>query len=287
MVSKKKDFLTQLKTKYKLVVLKDDTFEEKISFTLNLMNVFVAAGMGAIILIILTTFLIVFTPLKEYIPGYADVSLKINVAEAAMKADSLEMMFKANQTYLNNIKSIIDGKAGVTIADSVPQVAVKDVEVDKKHPKVVEDFREYIESEEKISLKDDVTLKKKSSIKDLDFISPVKGTVVARYDTKNNRLYQIIGTVAQSPVKATLDGIVLYAGLTVDAGYMVVLQHTANIITVYKNCSILYKKTGNYVKADEVIATAGDKGKEFSGPQLAFELWNNGFSVDPNEYMKF
>lgn len=149
MVSKKKDFLTQLKTKYKLVVLKDDTFEEKISFTLNLMNVFVAAGMGAIILIILTTFLIVFTPLKEYIPGYADVSLKINVAEAAMKADSLEMMFKANQTYLNNIKSIIDGKAGVTIADSVPQVAVKDVEVDKKHPKVVEDFREYIESEEK------------------------------------------------------------------------------------------------------------------------------------------
>lgn len=287
MVSKKKDFLTQLKTKYKLVVLNDDTFEEKISFTLNLMNVFVAAGMGAIILIVLTTFLIVFTPLKEYIPGYADVSLKRNVAEAAMKADSLEMMFKANQVYLTNIKSIIDGKAGVSVADTIPQVAVKDVEMDKKYPKAVEDFREYIESEEKISLKDDVTLKKKPSIKEMDFTSPVKGTVVARYDTKNNRLYQIIQTAAQAPVKATLDGIVLYAGLTVDAGYMIVLQHAANIISVYKNCSSLSKKTGSFVKADEIIAIAGAKSKEYSGPQLAFELWNNGFSVDPNEYMKF
>lgn len=287
MVSKKKDFLTQLKTKYKLVVLNDDTFEEKISFTLNLMNVFVATGMGAIILIVLTTFLIVFTPLKEYIPGYADVSLKRNVTEAAMKADSLEMMFKANQVYLKNIKSIIDGKTGVSIADSIPQISAKDVEVNKKHPKAVEDFRELIESEEKISLKDDVTLKKKPTINEMDFVSPVKGTIVARYDTKSNRLYQIIQTATQAPVKATLDGIVLYAGLTVDAGYMIVLQHAANVISVYKNCSSLAKKTGTYVKADEIIAIAGAKGKEYSGPQLAFELWNNGFPVDPNEYMKF
>ena len=99
----------QLYTKNRLIILNEDSFEEIFSFRLTLMNVFVAATLGAIFIIIITTFIIAFTPLREYIPGYTSTKLKKDATELALKSDSLEFAIKKNEAYLESIKKVLNG----------------------------------------------------------------------------------------------------------------------------------------------------------------------------------
>lgn len=106
---KKEQLKKQLFTKNRLVILNEDTFEEIFSLKLTLMNVFVVASIGAILIITVTTFIIAFTPLREYIPGYTSTKLKKNATELALKSDSLEFAIKKNEIYLQSIQKVLNG----------------------------------------------------------------------------------------------------------------------------------------------------------------------------------
>jgi hypothetical protein len=97
-------------TKNRLVILNEDTFEEIFSFKLNLMNVFVAATSGAILLIAFTTVIIAFTPLREFIPGYSSSKLKRDATELALKSDSLTLALKKNEAYIKSIQKVLTGQ---------------------------------------------------------------------------------------------------------------------------------------------------------------------------------
>ncbi|WP_396165684.1 peptidase [Flavobacterium sp.] len=106
---KKEQLKKQLFTKNRLVILNEDTFEEIFSLKLTLMNVFVVASIGAILIITVTTFIIAFTPLREYIPGYTSTKLKKDATELALKSDSLEFAIKKNEIYLQSIQKVLNG----------------------------------------------------------------------------------------------------------------------------------------------------------------------------------
>ncbi|PAM92752.1 peptidase [Flavobacterium sp. IR1] len=110
MNKKKKNFRKKLFTKNRLVILNDNTFEEIFSFKLNLMNVFVTFTLGGIFLILITTYIIAFTPLREFIPGYSSSELKKNATELAIKSDSLEKALKDNEAYIKGIQKVIRGE---------------------------------------------------------------------------------------------------------------------------------------------------------------------------------
>ncbi len=99
-----------IKSKTRLIVLNEDTFEEVFSFRLNVMNLFVSLSLGAIFLILITTIIIAFTPLREYIPGYASTELKKGATELAIKSDSLTAALKMNDRYINAIQKVLTGK---------------------------------------------------------------------------------------------------------------------------------------------------------------------------------
>lgn len=106
---KKKVLRKKLFTKNRLVILNEDTFEEIFSLKLTLMNVFVVATIGAIMIITVTTFIIAFTPLREYIPGYTSSKIKKEATELALKSDSLAFAIKKNEIYLESIKKVLNG----------------------------------------------------------------------------------------------------------------------------------------------------------------------------------
>lgn len=110
MAKKKFDFRKKLFIKNRLVILNEDTFEEIFSFKLTLMNVFVVFSLGGIFLILITTFIIAFTPLREFIPGYSSSELKKNATELAIKSDSLETALKKNEAYINGIQKVLRGE---------------------------------------------------------------------------------------------------------------------------------------------------------------------------------
>jgi len=110
MARKKRDLRKKLYTKNRLVILNEDTFEEIFSFKLTLMNVFVVFSLGGIFLILVTTFIIAFTPLREFIPGYSSTQLKKNATQLAIKSDSLAVALKKNEAYIKGIQKVLRGE---------------------------------------------------------------------------------------------------------------------------------------------------------------------------------
>ena len=101
--------LKKLNHKYDFLMSHDETGRPMLGFKLNLLNlVLVIIGM-ALLLIIITTFIIAFTPLREYIPGYTDTNLNREVYELSLRADSLSREMDKKDIYFQNLKRIIEG----------------------------------------------------------------------------------------------------------------------------------------------------------------------------------
>ena len=149
---KKQRIKKTLFTKNRLIILNEDSFEEIFSLKLTLMNVFVFATLGAIIIITVTTFIIAFTPLREYIPGYTSSSLKKNATELALKSDSLAFAIKKNEVYLQSIQKVLNGNLEyakvnkdsiLAIAvDTLPDLQLEPTEAELKLRKEVADLEE-------------------------------------------------------------------------------------------------------------------------------------------------
>ena len=151
---KRRKLRKKLFTKNRLVVLNEETFEEIFSFKLNLMNVFVAVTSGAILLITFTTFIIAFTPLREFIPGYSSSQLKRDATELALKSDSLTLALKQNEAYTKSIQKVLTGQLDYAKFNKDSILSA----VDEKHPAV-----DLSPSKEELNLREEVATEEKNS----------------------------------------------------------------------------------------------------------------------------
>ncbi|MFA5783162.1 MAG: M23 family metallopeptidase [Bacteroidales bacterium] len=270
--------------------MNDETLEERLSFRLSRMNVFVVAGALIILLIIITTYIIAFTPLREYIPGYGSSESNRNIRELMLKADSLEEDLKNKDLYLYNIKNIIEGKeiAG-TLPEKPDSTATGYDKIAFTKSKEDSMLRAEMEKQDQynIAVIENSSTSSVSSISNFFFFAPLKGMITNNYDPAEEHYGIDIVAAKNEAIKATLDGTVIFAGWTLKTGYTIALQHQENLISVYKHNSALLKKEGDYVKAGEAIAIIGETGELSTGPHLHFELWYDGVSVNPDDYMVF
>ncbi|MBL7886361.1 MAG: peptidase [Flavobacterium sp.] len=162
---KRKKIKKHLFTKNRLVVLNEDSFEEIFSLRLTLMNVFVVATLGAIVIITVTTFIIAFTPLREYIPGYSSSKLRRNATELALKSDSLASALKKNEAYLQSVVKVLNGDLEYQKVNKDSIMASEVIEVDPKTLEPSEEeieIRKNVEAEEK-KIKEQSQKSKKNS----------------------------------------------------------------------------------------------------------------------------
>lgn len=279
----RKKLKEKLTYKYRLVVLNEETFEERFSFKLNRLNVFVFGGVFTILLIGITAFLMAFTPLREYIPGYSSSALKKQASDLVYKVDSLEQQLSVNDVYIQNIQKVLTGDiTDVTInKDSIAEQLRLD-DVDLSPTPIDSIFREQIEREDRFSVFEKATKKT-----DLVFFTPVKGDITDVYNPKDKHFAIDIAVKKDTPIKAAADGTVIFTGFTADTGYVIIIEHAKNFISVYKHNERILKEQGDVVKSGEVIASAGSTGALTTGPHLHFELWNDGFPVNPTNFIDF
>ena len=281
----KKKLINRLKSKYRLVIMNDDTLEEKASFNLRPLNVFVTIGLSIIFLIAITTILIAFTGLREYIPGYADMKTQWRVYNLVMKMDSLENSIRSRDKFIFNIKNIISGSAEAAPA---PKPINKENKYDTIHKlyKSPEDadLRKQIESRDPYTLSES---KANNEMSSLLFFPPIKGTITNRFNPVKKHYGIDIVANANEPIKATLDGTVIFSNFTSETGYVIGIQHSNNILSLYKHNSALLKKAGDVVKAGEVIAIIGNSGELSEGPHLHFEIWYNSNAMNPQKFILF
>ncbi len=281
----KKKITKKLLNKYRLVILNEDTFEERISFKLTRLNVFVVIMLVSVFLITCTTGLIAFTPLREYIPGYSSSALAKKARELEVTTDSLKIKLAENEQYFQSIKKVLVGDVQTEEDKNSAEIVSQKLDIDEvdlaPSQKDIE-LREEVSREDKYSLFD-----KEKSVVNFSLFPPVKGSITSKYDA-NKKHYAIdIAVAKDTPIKAASDGTVIFADWTADTGYVIILDHGFNIITIYKHNASLTKQQGEVVKAGEVIATAGSTGELTTGPHLHFELWRDGYSIDPSLFIDF
>ncbi len=291
MGKEKKKLIDRLRKKYRLVVYNYDTYEEKAHFKFTLMNMFNVIVFSAVLLIAGVTCLIAFTPLREYIPGYTDVTLNRRVYEMERRADSLELVFKQKDLYINNMKRIIMGDDFEN--DSVNSLLTKtsntnynDI-VDKRSEKDSL-FRLEYETETRNNLfKNKMIAEMPSDYKMVSFFTPMLGIVTNRFNREAKHYGIDIVAENNSMIKATADGTVVYSDWTVENGYSIGIQHNGNLFSVYKHNAVLLKEEGDFVNAGDPIAIYGNSGSLSTGPHLHFELWYNGTPLNPEDYISF
>ncbi len=276
-------FKKKLLHKYRLVILNEETFEERFNFRLNQLNVFVFGSIFALLMIIGTTFLIAFTPLREYIPGYSSVSLKKKATELSYQTDSLQQVINVNEQYLASIKKVLTGDVKTVDfnKDSIIEAAKIDPSILIQASPKDSLLREKVSQEDKYN-----PLASKNQLK-LALFAPVKGTITEGYNPKTKHYAVDVVTGKDAPIKAVADGTVIFAEWTADTGYVIILEHSNNLISVYKHNASLNKQQGDLVKAGVVIATAGNTGALTTGPHLHFELWRDGYAINPTNFIDF
>ena len=283
--TKKKSRLKQkLTDKYRLVVLNENTFEERFSLKLSRLNVFVLGGVLSFLLIFVTTFIITFTPIKEFIPGYSSTNLKIKTAKLALQTDSLKRKLDIINNYTKALKPILTGEIQPEIIDTIPIAPEKIVIKDSLLYATKEDsiFREKIESQDRFPIQNNATTNVK-----IVFFAPLSGKISQNFDARTKHLAVDITAQKNAPVKATADGTVIFSGWTTETGYVIILKHAYNYVSVYKHNGNLLKQQGDFVKSGEVIASVGSTGELTTGPHLHFELWSNGYAVNPTNFIDF
>ena len=281
--SRKEIIKEKLTFKYRFVVLNEDTFEERFSFKLNRLNAFIFGGIFSVLLISLTILFITLTPLKEYIQGYSSSELQKEATDLVYKVDSLNQALSVNDLYIENIQQVLKGEIKrVTFnKDSVLRQFQID-EIDFAPSPVDSIFREEVEQMDRFSVFQQA---KKST--DIVFSSPIKGQITQQYDDQEKHFAVDIAVDQDTPVKAIADGTVIFRGFTADTGYVIVIEHGQGFTSIYKHNASIYKEQGELVKSGEVIANAGSTGAFSTGAHLHFELWNDGYPVNPTNYINF
>jgi len=486
MVKEKKNkskLKTKLTKKFRLVVLNEDSFEERFSFKLTRLNVFVLSGVFSVLLIAMTVLLIAFTPIKEYIPGFSSTQLKRQAADLFYKVDSLKLQLTTLEKFTEAIRPILigeDKEVGVvlpytnkvatkpleihipvnndsikgvvenirlqldstweshyqkekdflqktyienqevlvsdnkialdkvneihafeiekkidtiqnlklkllvkdkSISDFRKQIALKEIEtkhsvqaLSKNNKKTAASvklaservrqevqkllkaeygqkekqlkelhknelsqlsqslfskeavidsllfqviasqqkkigeisneipfkeidsvdakllvrsrkdsiFREGVEREDRFSLFDFETNKI-----DVVFFAPVKGIITEQYNVKEKHYAVDVAVTKGTAVKVIADGTIIFAEWTAETGYVLIVEHTNKYLSVYKHNEIIYREQGDLVKSGEVISIAGSSGEYSTGPHLHFEMWYQGYPVNPVNFIEF
>jgi murein DD-endopeptidase MepM/ murein hydrolase activator NlpD len=281
----KKKLSEKLLHKYRLVILNEDTFEERVAFKLSRLNVISLSVIFSILLIVGTSILIAFTPIKEYIPGYSSSALKQKATRLSLKVDSLENQVAINNHYYQSIRAILSGKIPVEEfnEDSTYKTQISNINTEELQPTPAEnDLREKVENNDKFNLLEQAVQKT-----NLSLFPPVTGRITETYNAKIKHYAVDIVTVKDKPVKTVADGTVIFSEWTASTGYVIIIEHSFGLISVYKHNAELLKTQGDLVKSGEVIAITGNTGELSTGPHLHFELWVDGYPVNPQDYITF
>ena len=279
----KKKLMKKLKSRFRLTVLNEKTFEEQFSYSLTPMNLIIMFGGLLLVFGALIYVLVAFTPLKAYvIPDFTDYSFREDARRARLQVDSLLGAVEQNERYVNDLKVILNGGTLSNAADT----GTKNVEPADLRYNVTEAdsaLRQRLSEQDRFQLS--IEENPKSNKAGYLLFNPINGSISGVFEPKKGHFgIDLIGP-KDDPVKSVLDGTVILASFTADGGNVIQIQHGNNLVSVYKHNSVLLKKAGDAVKAGESIAFIGDSGDHSEGPHLHFELWKDGIPVNPTDFL--
>lgn len=279
-----KTFWSNFKFKYKISIVNENTLEEVAGLRVSKLNG-VSVLLTAFILIFgIAALILIFTPLRNYLPGYMNSKVRTQIVDNALRADSLEALVNRQTLYIMNVQDIFRGVIRPDTAETMEELTIIREDQLMERTEKEEEFRRKYEEAEKYNL---ITISLQAEADGMLFYAPTKGVISSRYDTTNKHYGIDMAANSNESVLAIADGIVIISTYTADTGYVIGIQHKQEFISFYKHCGALLKQQGETVQGGEVIGLVGNTGILTTGPHLHFELWQKGRAIDPESIIVF
>ena len=275
----------KLLTRYRFVIVEDQTHENKFKIKGTMLGAISAAVLLLLFIVAFVFSMIAYTPLKLIIPGYPSYQTQRVAIENAAKVDSLEKRMKIMTIRLENLRRVLNGEKSLPI-DSLINIGKADIAEKIMYTNMMADsiLRERVDSVEKYNLSSNSQMQ---MIEGMLFFPPVKGILTEEFNKAINHPYVDIAVQENSAVCSVLKGTIIAAYWTDETGYNIHIQHDNDLISIYRHNTKLLKKTGDTVDAGTPVSLAGSAGDLSSGPHPHFELWHKGVPIDPTLYIKF
>ena len=283
----------KLRYKYRVSIINEDTFEEVWRSRLSRFNLMAMMFFYAVLVVTITIMAVFFTPLKEYIPGYPTRETSNAIIQNYMLTDSLILELDKQKRFYSALHSIVSGDIP---EDWLANEAINDTTDTEHHyldqvnldPSYADSmFRIQYEEEERYNLSILDQLNNTQKEDELLMVAPLKGVLTGTFDPSQGHFGVDIVAGEKEKIMSIAEGTVTLAEWTIDAGYVIQIQHAQNLISIYKHNDLLLKKAGDQVKAGEVIATMGNTGELSHGAHLHIELWQDGKPLDPKQHIIF
>ena len=280
----KRLWIQNLLNRYRMVVINETTLEEKFFIRISQFNIIVLVILFVTLTAIGSFFLVAYTPLKEFIPGYTSLTIRKEAIRNSFLLDSLTLEFEKQDRFISSIKSALTGEINWeenSLLDDQSQ-----------SPEVLNSDNVMSEADSLLRLeviqedKYNVIPNDLSNVKYLLY-PPAVGPISQKYDADKRHFAVDIALKENAPIMAVAHGTVIFSEWTAETGHVIIVKHDYGLLSVYKHNSSLEKYQGDLVRAGEVIAKAGDTGELSTGWHLHFELWINGFSADPTDFIDF
>lgn len=283
----KKTLSSWLTTRYQLIIRNEENFAERTSVAFTYSKIILFSVILFSVVFAISLFLAETVLEKWFDPKYEQKVLNQQLYGLTLKVDSLAEEVERKDRFIGNFQRVLSGDTS-----------------DFKDPaEILRGDRQMVSRPANLQLnRSDSTFRKEFEQSDLSlitltssigrelketFFSPISGFISDHYDVKKEHFGVDVVSKTNEPVKCIADGTVLFSSWTQDAGYVLVIQHSGDLISVYKHNAELYKKVGTFVNAGEIIALVGNSGELTNGPHLHFELWYNGNSLNPEEFVTF
>jgi len=284
---KKKKLVHKLKSKYRLVIMRETSFEEVWQMKLSRMNVINALAVSISIYTAIVVLLVIYTPLKQLIPGYPSSEVTRAIRMNAMRLDSLDYQLALKDQFIDNLITIVNGGEPKTHSTDAGTAKIATHEISDNRSAADSLLRIDVEKAQRFNVNPQSAASEGTSLNKLYFFTPVRGLVMAHFDYATGHFGVDIATASNQAIKTVLDGTVILSDYTTETGFTIQIQHDHNLVSVYKHNKELFRKVGDRVKAGEVIATVGNTGELSSGPHLHFELWHLGRPLNPEHFIAF
>ncbi len=286
----KKTLSSRLATRFKLILRNEESLAEHHTINITGSKVILFSAILFVVMLVFSLFLSKTILARWFDPEYANAEANRALFVLSRKVDSLAIEVERKDQFIANFQRVLSGDTATfedpaeVLRNQEKPLGVKPEELKLKLADSL--FRKNFEQSD-LALIVNAGSTKFSELKQMYFFTPIAGFVSDRYDSKKGHLGVDIVAKTNEPVKSIADGMVIFSELTRDGGHVVMIQHQANLISVYKHNSYVYKKVGTFVNAGDIIAIVGNSGELTNGPHLHFELWYNGTSLNPEEFVTF
>ncbi|MGY8978031.1 MAG: M23 family metallopeptidase [Cytophagales bacterium] len=286
-MSQKRTFSNWLTNRYLLIVRNEEDFSEKRTIIFNYGRLILLLAF-IFILSMTLSILSVNTVLKQWFdPRYAEMEANRQVLNLTLMLDSLQKEVQVKNNYIQNVKYILEGQNLDSLSSSKKVLSTStlgDINLSPALSPLDSQFRAEYESSD-LGLVSLNFNRSEDELREIVFFTPLEGIVTNNFDPKEDHFGIDIVSQENEPIKALADGIVIMASWTLDGGYVLVIQHSGNLISIYKHNSELLKSVGNFVESGEIVSIIGNTGELTSGPHLHFELWFKEQAVNPEDYV--